>query len=85
MVWRKRSQVWRGVCHDRWSGKGKVMLKQGPEWRKGANAEAVVCVCVGVFMDLWGYNILGLWDLPGVGLCLCCLRKGKEASVGGRE
>lgn len=36
--------MWGGVCDDRWSGKGKVMLKQGPEWRKGASAEAVVCV-----------------------------------------
>lgn len=39
----------------------------------------------GVFMDIWGKNVLGLWDLPGVGLCLACLRKGKEASVSGGE
>lgn len=87
MVGRKRSQVGGGVCHDRWSGRGKEVLKQGPRRRKGASSEAGVCVGGegSVFMDIWGKNILGLWNLPGVGLCLACLRKGKEAGVGEGE
>lgn len=45
--------MWGGVCHDRGSGKGKVMLKQGPEWRKGASSEAVVWVG-GVYLWTFG-------------------------------
>ena len=47
-----------------------------------ASSEAVVW---GAYFGTFGGNVLGLWDLPGVGLRLACLRKGKEGRVHGGE
>lgn len=83
MVWKKINQVWGGVCHDRWSAKDKVMLKQGSGWTKGASSE-VVCVW-GCIYEHFGKEHSRPLGPPWHGLMPGCLRKVKEPSAGGGE